>query len=172
MPEFRINWQADGWLVEGADPDRTDGSTSGMLIAHDILEHVNGPEAIGSIEDELEALGAVAFTRANFIPVTIAHDMEYLSEQSEYLLPVQPEPETDEDEYFFSQIELAEVDGQLIHYLRRGYAKAVARFDGQALWAYDLHHEIANLIDDESDPGFDYILTTDYKDVISYVRSV
>jgi len=34
------------------------GST-GILVAHDIIEHVNGLEAIGSIGDELMALGAI-----------------------------------------------------------------------------------------------------------------
>jgi hypothetical protein len=35
----------------------------GMLVAHDLLEHVNGVESIGSIGDELEALGGVWYIR-------------------------------------------------------------------------------------------------------------
>lgn len=35
----------------------------GRLIAHDILEHVNGPEEIGDVGDELEALGAIWYIR-------------------------------------------------------------------------------------------------------------
>lgn len=38
-------------------------STSGVLIAHDIIEHQNGPSAIGGVGDEMEALGGVWFTR-------------------------------------------------------------------------------------------------------------
>lgn len=36
----------------------------GVLIAHDLLEHVNGPRQIGSVWDELEALGAIWQVRA------------------------------------------------------------------------------------------------------------
>jgi hypothetical protein len=32
-------------------------------VAHDVLEHINGPDKIGSVEDELEAIGAKWFTR-------------------------------------------------------------------------------------------------------------
>ena len=38
-------------------------STDGALIAHDILEHQNGIASIGSIDDELEALGGVWYVR-------------------------------------------------------------------------------------------------------------
>lgn len=40
--------------VEGFAADRT-----GTLIAHDLLEHVNGTEYIGYVWDEMEALGAI-----------------------------------------------------------------------------------------------------------------
>lgn len=43
--------------------DITNASGTGALIAHDLLEHVNGPQHIGGIPDELEALGALWFTR-------------------------------------------------------------------------------------------------------------
>lgn len=36
---------------------------SGLLIAHDIMEHPNGLKSIGSIDDELEALGGVHYIR-------------------------------------------------------------------------------------------------------------
>lgn len=39
---------------EGFAADR-----DGLLIAHDLLEHQNGPEHIGPVWDELEALGAI-----------------------------------------------------------------------------------------------------------------
>jgi hypothetical protein len=35
----------------------------GTLTAHDVLEHVNGPRAIGTIDDELEAMGAAWYVR-------------------------------------------------------------------------------------------------------------
>jgi hypothetical protein len=48
------------------DMPQSDGAMSdrdGTLTAHDVLEHVNGAEHIGSIDDELEALGAAWYTR-------------------------------------------------------------------------------------------------------------
>jgi hypothetical protein len=36
---------------------------SGTTIAHDLVEHINGPQFIGQIDDELEALGAIWYTR-------------------------------------------------------------------------------------------------------------
>jgi hypothetical protein len=38
-------------------------ATSGRVIAHDLVEHVNGLGAIGTIHDELEALAGVVFVR-------------------------------------------------------------------------------------------------------------
>jgi hypothetical protein len=43
--------------------DDTNAASDGLLLAHDIVEHVNGPEAIGTIADELEALGAIWYVR-------------------------------------------------------------------------------------------------------------
>ena len=42
-----------------------DAGIEGRLLAHDLLEHVNGLESIGSIDDELEALGGVWCVRGN-----------------------------------------------------------------------------------------------------------
>ena len=38
-------------------------SLEGALVAHDLLEHVNGVEKIGSIDDEIEALAGIWFVR-------------------------------------------------------------------------------------------------------------
>lgn len=38
-------------------------ATEGLLIAHDLIEHQNGLAAIGGIDDELEALGAIWYVR-------------------------------------------------------------------------------------------------------------
>jgi len=46
--------------------EATNAATDGVVIAHDLLEHVNGVERIGSIDDELEALGAVWYVRGQF----------------------------------------------------------------------------------------------------------
>lgn len=38
-------------------------ANDGVLVAHDLLEHINGLTKIGSLDDELEALGAIWFIR-------------------------------------------------------------------------------------------------------------
>jgi hypothetical protein len=43
--------------------ETTNAAHDGLTIAHDLLEHVNGPERIGTISDELEALGAIWYVR-------------------------------------------------------------------------------------------------------------
>jgi hypothetical protein len=73
MPKFNVTLVARrdeetgvvGLVIEGLRP--TDGevnsASEGLLIAHDLIEHVNGIERIGSIDDELEALGAIWYVR-------------------------------------------------------------------------------------------------------------
>lgn len=41
-------------------------ATDGLTIAHDIIEHVNGLRNIGTIHDEMEALGGIWFVRGQF----------------------------------------------------------------------------------------------------------
>ena len=57
-----------GLVVEGLHlmSDEFMVATDGLLIAHDLLEHVNGIDKIGSIDDELEALGGVWYVRGQF----------------------------------------------------------------------------------------------------------
>lgn len=54
-----------GLIIKGTP--ETDGmfaDRDGTLIAHDLLEHVNGAANIGTVWDELEALGAIWYVRA------------------------------------------------------------------------------------------------------------
>lgn len=44
-------------------PRGANAATDGLLLAHDLIEHVNGLREIGSIDDELEALGAIWYVR-------------------------------------------------------------------------------------------------------------
>lgn len=53
---------ADGLAVEGMPSVATEG----LQIAHDLIEHQNGIAAIGGIDDELEALGALWYVRGQF----------------------------------------------------------------------------------------------------------
>lgn len=43
--------------------EEMNSATTGLIIAHDIIEHQNGAAAIGTIDDELEALGAIWYVR-------------------------------------------------------------------------------------------------------------
>jgi hypothetical protein len=43
--------------------ESTNAANEGLLIAHDIVEHVNGPRHIGTIDDEFQALGAIWYVR-------------------------------------------------------------------------------------------------------------
>lgn len=56
---------APGFALKGA-PLQVEGFAAdrdGVLIAHDLLEHVNGRAHIGTVSDELEALGAIVQVR-------------------------------------------------------------------------------------------------------------
>lgn len=44
-------------------------ASSGALVAHDVVEHVNGFAAIGTITDEFEALGGVWYARGQFCDI-------------------------------------------------------------------------------------------------------
>jgi hypothetical protein len=50
-----------GFILDGTSLDADDmmADREGTLLAHDLLEHQNGPREIGSVWDELEALGAI-----------------------------------------------------------------------------------------------------------------
>lgn len=55
----------NGLVIEGVSVDESMPvvDTGGMVIAHDLIEHQNGLGRIGTIIDELEALGAILFVR-------------------------------------------------------------------------------------------------------------
>jgi hypothetical protein len=54
-----------GYLIEGTPIIQYPMvANESLLIAHDLLEHVNGLGKIGSLDDELEALAGVWFVRA------------------------------------------------------------------------------------------------------------
>jgi hypothetical protein len=51
-------------------------SREGRLLAHDLLEHVNGGDSIGSIDDELEALGAAWYVRGQHGGLDRGHTLD------------------------------------------------------------------------------------------------
>lgn len=65
-----------GFKLEGVPSfDYPTISMEGSILAHDILEHVNGLDSIGTIEDELLALGGVWFVRGQYEDIKRNHSM-------------------------------------------------------------------------------------------------
>lgn len=56
-----------GLVLKGTRPyDGMMADRNGLMVAHDLLEHQNGVAAIGTVADELEALGGVWHTRGRW----------------------------------------------------------------------------------------------------------
>jgi hypothetical protein len=128
----------------------------GLLIAHDLLEHQNGIGAIGSVGDELEALGGVWYVRGQHDDINrnctnwhapevhIASDVinlaRYFSNGAPLRVRVPKTREHFQDDAFREIIEIAkshqeesfEGEGQYyidaLHLMRAGYNKAQTRF--------------------------------------------
>lgn len=85
MTKYILTYEQDkefgglGFRLEGTslDPQEYNMATDGVLIAHDILEHINGVQEIGTIGDELEALGAIWYTRGEFSDITRGRPSRY-----------------------------------------------------------------------------------------------
>lgn len=158
-------------------------SREGLLIAHDLLEHVNGVDSIGSIDDELEALGGVWYVRGEFSDLNrnsrvgsrnspeenLAGDVLNLARiynnGVNFRTPVPETEEHDEDISFESIIDIAkgqvedEIDEEdrdaerlkqyfdaVLHYMRKGYDKAAAKYPNQCM-VNDLFWAIAEACD-------------------------
>ncbi len=60
-----------GFKIEGVPViDAPMVALEGLLIAHDLLEHVQGVESIGTIQDELLAEGGIWFVRGQHGDIT------------------------------------------------------------------------------------------------------
>ncbi len=53
----------------------------GLVVAHDVMEHLNGPEKIGSVWDEFIALGAMWFIRGSSLGGPIYSPTDSLMEE-------------------------------------------------------------------------------------------
>lgn len=72
-----------GLSISGMPRDwNTNAAYDGLLIAHDLIEHVNGPERIGSIDDELEALGAIWYVRGQHSDLRRPYTSHYSAEEN------------------------------------------------------------------------------------------
>ena len=78
MTKYILTYEKDqefgelGFRLEGTslNPQEYNMATDGALIAHYIIEHINGIKEIGTIGDELEALGAMWYIRGEFNDIT------------------------------------------------------------------------------------------------------
>lgn len=112
-----------GWLLDGADHPSLNASTMPLLLAHDALEHMNGPQAIGTMSDELQAFGAICYIRgheysADFIGASdLGTLFETWADDDEEL--ERPDP-----------IELDEEAGELIDLVMQGLRRVIWRQGG------------------------------------------
>jgi len=62
------NGDLSGWQIPGHAIDDPEGGgiMNGVLVAHDLVEHVNGWRNIGTVEDEMEACGGIWFCRGQY----------------------------------------------------------------------------------------------------------
>ncbi len=58
-----------------------EAALNGLVVAHDVMEHLNGPEKIGSAWDEFIALGAMWFVRGSSIGGPIYSPTDSLMEE-------------------------------------------------------------------------------------------
>lgn len=125
-------------------------SQSGMTIAHDILEHVNGLNQIGGFEDELQAIGAITVgryandkTRMVDITTELCNNFLYFEQSDRETLRYEEQPKSDEYEEEFvealclmdegleeevNEEKLKQFKKAAIHLLREGETKFRARF--------------------------------------------
>lgn len=134
----------------------------GGLIAHDLVEHQNGCAAMGSVWDELQALGGIWHTRGRwgelggylYSPThTLSFDITRMFGLSNHEHKGQARPH-DYDDDFHDIIAHArreiddDCDGYLSHaldHLRTGYRKACARF-GHDSQSYDLYMAVKDAV--------------------------
>lgn len=167
-----------GFLPEGVRlMDYPMVATQGLLVAHDLIEHQNGPRAIGGLWDELEALGASWWVRGQFNDLSrngvgaryspeenLGSDVANLSaiwEDLELSLATPPTTRAgDYEDGLQGIIEAAVKDARdndrpmdpefrraAIHWMRSGLRKARRRWRGRAITANRTFWDIAQAVD-------------------------
>jgi len=181
------NGYYDGWvitdhpLLNHGIIDEGDAYLTPMMVAHDVIEHVNGWQNIGTVEDELQALGAAVFTRVGQTEVTehgiasdVAGNLEYVLDRQLKTVCTHQGDEGDVLNYI-SQ-EAARIfyrnacyygDGreqklnaihnieQVIHWMRIGYRKARAKYKESGM-ACSLFHSVQSVMEEASKYVNDY----------------
>ena len=113
-----------GLFVQGMNYAELDVATSGEMLAHDIIEHVNGKDEIGSIEDELQALGALWALRARHGELrrgevmwvtpeeAIGHDLSAMATEVYFGAYIPPKIPRTYAHYFDESFEIILAEGQ------------------------------------------------------------
>jgi hypothetical protein len=149
-------------------------TSGGNAFAHDLLEHQNGFKSIGTIRDEIEAMGALAYVRGPYgtarkgswvavdesIRREVVDLIDPLTEDDErwHRLHTRLEPDTQLErdpiiDWVLEEIESShELHGTTLmanieRLLNRGYMKAERRFKDQG-WATDLFFHMTDTVDE------------------------
>jgi len=160
---------------------------NGQMIAHDLVEHQNGPANIGTVWDEMQALGGIWHTRGRHGDFTsgywsphqtIAHDLARMYEEDDCMdVPALHTCPHECDEDFEHIISLARpiimreaydeedadpdrIDAFLqpvIGHMRTGYRKATKRF-GHDYESNNLYHAIKRAWTTPEYAGQEFIL--------------
>lgn len=171
MRYITYEWQEDEWSGEyGFWPVNTERHpviapvTSGMALAHDLLEHQNGFARIGTLEDEIEAIGAILFVRGAYgcvdrsgghcIYAGCKGELENLIEYRDPRPMRGPVPLNGDEEVteLLAQASSSIGDDDFLvlsrPWLLRGYAKAQRRFKDEQIAVNELFFQIKQSVDD------------------------
>ncbi len=128
-----------------------------IIIAHDVIEHVNGIDQLGSVVDELQSFGAILHTRCKFEPHPLQHDISYCAKYWEPTI-IEEQPANDYDEDIMALLYILKHDSdygddffddvpegfdrdrflyEVLQYMRIGARKQEARFE-HSHHAYDM----------------------------------
>jgi len=146
---------AIGFALDGVNPDlEISVASEGLLVAHDLIEHQNGLQAIGPIDDEMQALGGVWFVRGCMgelrrdgvgarysIEENLASDfsrmvVDHCYSSESLVVPFVPELDDEETESAFAEIiriAKAEAESELDDESKLENADAIAEFWGACL---------------------------------------
>ena len=157
-----------GFYFTECNSDLINMTNDPRLLCHDLLEHVNGLESIGSREDEIQALGAVCFGRYKFEYLDLTSDLQRefehfasgceldeIDEQQETEFDDQLEDFLNSVDYSYMNEELNENDRSIeqfkklaLDYMRLGITKAQKIYKSELTLA-NLFFDLQNKLDEQ-----------------------
>lgn len=149
-----------GLMIVGTENnEKIDACRIALLIAHDLVEHQNGVDVMGTAIDEFQALGAIQCGRGFGRPLQLWGDIQntwdYMLQYEETLGEPMEEIECDEREFFEDQVRKAWLETSFdqrnalnkhpdfqrltVNLMCLGYNKSLKRFNNCRLSAYDAY---------------------------------